>query len=69
MVVLSDGFSETLADWENRQVSWFGSAHGAYKDRMIYPYLDAEEPFCWVSSVHLSGVVGIELLRTVRREC
>lgn len=58
MVVLSDGFSETLADWESRGVSWFGSGHGVYKDRMIDLY------FCWVSSVHLGGVTGNKLVNS-----
>lgn len=58
MVVLSDGFSETLADWENRGVSWFGSRHGVYEDRMIYLY------YCWVASIHLSGVIGNRLVHS-----
>lgn len=58
MVVLSDGFSETLAGWENRGVSWFGSGRGVHKDRMIYLY------FSWVASVHLSGVIGTRLVNS-----
>lgn len=62
-MVLSDGFSEILADCENGRVSWFGSVDGVHEGRMIYPYSDVAEPFAWVSSVHLSGAVWNRLVK------